>query len=72
MNYYIRIRQEKVIDHGEFQNIQTRQFNTMLSLKDSDKLPEILSKYIKDIDSSLSVEIKIYKDSITGVREAEQ
>ena len=72
MNYYIRITQEKTIDHGEFRNSQVRMFKLQISLKDSDKLPEILSKHIKDIDSLSSVEIKIYRDCITGIREAKR
>lgn len=63
MNYYIRIIQEKLIDHGEYQNIEQKMFGTVLTLESSDKLPEILSHYIKAIDSLLSVEIKIYKEA---------
>lgn len=63
MNYHIRIIQEKLIDHGEYQNIEQKMFRTVLTLESSDKLPEILSHYIKDIDSLLSVEIKIYKEA---------
>lgn len=70
MTYYIRITQEKTIDHGEYCNIKSTRFDLQVSLKDSDKLPEILSKYIKDIDSLSSVEIKIYRDCISGNREA--
>ena len=61
MTYYIRVTQEKLIDHGEYQNTTIKRSELQLTLKDSDKLPEILSHYIKEIDSSLSVEIKIYK-----------